>query len=70
VTDSWGFVSEPGTFDPLETWEQWLAEVQAWPDSLLKANVIESAKWVIEQKKQNPAHRARWRADETLLRSD
>jgi hypothetical protein len=27
-----GFVSEPGPFESIETWEHWLAEVQAWPD--------------------------------------
>jgi hypothetical protein len=27
---------EPGTFEPIETWEQWLAEVQAMPDFPLK----------------------------------
>jgi hypothetical protein len=27
-----GFVSEPGPFEPIETWEHWLAEVQGWPD--------------------------------------
>jgi len=44
-------LDDPGPFDTLETWEQFLAEVQAMPDFLLKDSVMENAKWVISQKK-------------------
>jgi hypothetical protein len=42
-----GFISEPGMFDDIETWEQFLVEVEAMPDFFLKDSVIENAKWVI-----------------------
>ena len=52
----WGFICEsfwPGPFDPIETWEQFLAEVQAMPDdSPIKEYAIEKAKQVIEQNRQ------------------
>ena len=50
-----GFICEsfwPGIFDPIEAWEQWLAEVQAMPDFPMKDYCIESAKRVIEQNRQ------------------
>jgi hypothetical protein len=47
-----GFISEPGMFDDIETWEQFLAEVQSMPDFLLKDSVVENANWVIAQSKQ------------------
>jgi hypothetical protein len=28
-----GFLSEPGMFDPMETWAEFLAEVQAMPET-------------------------------------
>jgi len=47
-----GFLSERGMFDPIETWEEFLAEVQAMPDFAWKEGVIENAKWVIAQNRQ------------------
>jgi hypothetical protein len=54
-----GFVSEPGPFESIETWEHWLAEVQSWPDddSLTKyciwsaKRTIERMKWHIRAKR-------------------
>jgi hypothetical protein len=44
-----GFVSEPGPFESIETWEHWLSEVQRWPDdNSLKAHCIWSAKRTIK----------------------
>jgi hypothetical protein len=48
-----GFVSEPGIFDLIETWELWLTEVEDWPDSPMKKYGIWSAKRTIEWKKQH-----------------
>jgi hypothetical protein len=50
-----GFISEsfePGLFECIETWEQWLVEVQAMPDSPLKEYALASAKWTIAMKRQ------------------
>ena len=47
-----GFLSEPGMFDPIAIWGEFLAEVQAMPDFVWKESVIENAKWVIAQKRQ------------------
>jgi hypothetical protein len=47
-----GFLSEPGMFDPIAIWEEFLAEVQTMPDFVWKESVIENAKWVIAQKRQ------------------
>jgi hypothetical protein len=42
---------EPGPFEPIETWEHWLAEVQAMPDSALKEYALDNAKWTIAMKR-------------------
>ena len=42
----------PGPFDPIETWEQWLAEVQAMPNFPMKEYCLESARRVIEHHRQ------------------
>jgi hypothetical protein len=48
------FVSEPGPFESIATWEHWLAEVQGWPDDYsLKKYCIWSAKRTIERMKQH-----------------
>lgn len=39
---------EPGPFEPIETWEQHLAKVQAMPDSPFKEYAIYNAKRMIE----------------------
>jgi hypothetical protein len=39
-------IDDPGPFDTLETWEQFLAEVQAMPDFLGKASTVQNAKWL------------------------
>jgi hypothetical protein len=44
-------LDDPGPFEDLETWEQFLAEVEAMPDFRLKESVVEHARWVIAQKK-------------------
>ena len=46
-----GFLTEPGMFEPIETWEHWLCEVQAWEDSPLKEYAIHSAKKTITWKR-------------------
>ncbi len=53
VTANLRFVmlDDPGPFESLEIWEQFLAEVEAMPDFLLKESVVEHARWVIAQKK-------------------
>ena len=53
VTANLRFVmlDDPGPFESLEAWEQFLAEVEAMPDFLLKESVVEHAIWVIAQKK-------------------
>ena len=43
-------IDEPGPYEGLETWEQFLAEVEAMPDFLLKGSVVESAKWLIAKR--------------------
>jgi hypothetical protein len=50
-------LDDPGPFETLERWEQFLAEVQAMPGFLLKESVVEHAKWMIAQKKQELAAR-------------
>jgi hypothetical protein len=58
-----GFLSEPGMFDPIETWEEFLAEMQAMPDSAWKDGLIEKAKWVIARNRQMlraRAHGVKW----------
>jgi len=42
----------PGPFDPIEDWEQWLAEVQAMPDFPMKDYCIDTAKQTIERMRQ------------------
>jgi hypothetical protein len=45
-----GFIGEsfePGPFEPIETWEHWLAEVQAMSDSSLKKYAVENAKRMV-----------------------
>jgi hypothetical protein len=44
-------LDDPGLFEKLEIWEQFLAEVEAMPDFLLKESVLEHARWVIAQRK-------------------
>jgi hypothetical protein len=44
---------EPGRFECIETWELWLVEVQAMPESLLKEWALESAKRMIAMKRQS-----------------
>ena len=51
----WGLIGEsfePGLFEPIETWEHWLAEVQAMPESPLKEYALENAKRVIAMIRQ------------------
>jgi hypothetical protein len=58
-----GFLSEPGMFEPIETWEHWLCEVQAWVDSPLKEYAIYSANEAITRKRLELAarrHRVEW----------
>jgi hypothetical protein len=45
-------IDEPGPYEPLQIWEQFLAEVEAMPDFRLKDRVVQNAKWLIAQKKQ------------------
>jgi hypothetical protein len=45
-------LDDPGPFETLETWEQFLAEVEAMPDFHGKAGTIDNAKWLIAQKEQ------------------
>jgi hypothetical protein len=40
-------IDGPSPFDSLETWERFLAEVQAMPDFVTKQMEIRSAKWMI-----------------------
>jgi hypothetical protein len=40
-------LDDPGLFDPLETWEQHLAEVQQMPDFLGKDQPVHRAKMMI-----------------------
>jgi hypothetical protein len=44
-------IDEPGMFQPLEIWQQFLPEMEALPDFLLKDLIVEKAKWQIAQKK-------------------
>ena len=39
-------IDGPSPFDSLETWERFLAEVQAMPDFVTKQMEIRSAKWM------------------------
>jgi hypothetical protein len=39
-------------FDPLEAWEEFLTKVQAMPETMLSAQIIQDAKEMIEMKKQ------------------
>ena len=58
-----GFVSEPGPFDTMETWVNWLAEVHAWPESNTKTYCIGNAERAIERLKQSSAflrHGVEW----------
>jgi hypothetical protein len=47
-----GFLDEPGFFDTLETWEQFLAEAEAMPDSVLTPQTILYAEYMIALKKE------------------
>jgi hypothetical protein len=53
VTANLRFVmlDDPGPFETLGIWEQFLAEVEAMPDFHGKASTIDNAKWLIAQKK-------------------
>ena len=44
-----GFTSEPGMYDPIEIWEEFLAEMQVIPALLLKEQIIAKAKRMIEE---------------------
>jgi hypothetical protein len=46
---------EPGTFDPLGTWERFLTETKALPDSVQKAQTILHAELMIGLKKEELA---------------
>ncbi len=46
-----GFLDEPGFFDTLETWEQFLAELDELRDSVQKRQVVNNAKQVIAMTK-------------------
>jgi hypothetical protein len=50
-----GFLGEPGLYDSLKTWEQFLAEVEAMPDSVQKPQTVLHAGRMIELKKQELA---------------
>jgi hypothetical protein len=50
-----GFPDEPGLYDSLETWEQFLAEVEAMPDSVQKPQTVLHAEHMIELKKEELA---------------
>ena len=47
-----GFPDEPELFDSLETWKQFLAEVEAMPDSVQKPQTILHAEHMIALKKE------------------
>ena len=44
-------IDEPGIFDTLETWEQYLKTLENLPDSTLKPALIASAKKMIARKR-------------------
>ena len=44
-------IGEPGTFDTLEAWEQFLTEVKAVPDSILKPRAVLHAEQMIALKR-------------------
>ena len=44
---------EPTEFDAIETWEQWLAEVQTWPGSKIKDYCILNTKRMVEKIKRD-----------------
>jgi hypothetical protein len=50
-----GFPDEPGLYDSLETWEQFLAHVEAMPDSVQKPQTVLHAEYMIELKKEELA---------------
>jgi hypothetical protein len=50
-----GFPDEPGLFDTLNRWEQFLTEVEAMPDSVQKRQTILHAEYMIELKKEELA---------------
>jgi hypothetical protein len=50
-----GFPDEPELFDSLETWQQFLAEVEAMPDPVQKAQTILHAELMIGLKKEELA---------------
>jgi hypothetical protein len=50
-----GFPDEPGFFDSLETWEQFLAEVEAMPHSVQKPQIVLHAEHMIALKKEELA---------------
>jgi hypothetical protein len=45
-------LDEPGMFEPLDIWEQFLAEVKAMADSVLKTQAILHAEYMIALKKE------------------
>jgi hypothetical protein len=47
-----GFPDEPGFFDSLETWEQFLAKVEAMPNSVQKQQTVLHAEHMIALKKE------------------
>jgi hypothetical protein len=46
------FPDEPGSFDTVEAWGRFLAEVEAMPDSILKPQTIRYAEYMIALKKE------------------
>lgn len=50
-----GFPDEPGLYNSLKTWEQFLAEVEAMPDSVQKPQTVLHAEHMIELKKEELA---------------
>jgi len=56
-------LDDPGPFEGLEAWEQFLAKVEAMPDFFGRANTIENAKRLIAGKKLElvaSRHGVRW----------
>ena len=45
-------VDEPGPFDTLETWEQFLTEMESLPNFMFKPEIVQQAKEMIAEKKQ------------------
>ena len=48
-----GFIDEPGLFASLETWEQYLIEVQALPEWSLKPDMLREIERAISVKRKD-----------------